>query len=488
MMLEKGAAMTMPAPLPRSTPENQGVSSASILSFLDGVESVIQDLHGFMYLRHGAVVAEGWWRPYRPDIQHMLFSLSKSFTSTAVGFAVSEGLLSVEAPVLSFFPKDAPRKPSPNLMAMKVRHLLTMTTGHDKDAMEATFKGGLRPERAFLALPVDHEPGTHFVYNTAATFMLSSIVQRLTGTTLTDYLTPRLFEPLGIQDPVWERHPNGVDFGGFGLSVRTEDIARFGQLYLDRGMWNGKRVVPEAWVAEATARQVPNGDAPDSDWSQGYGYQFWRCRPRGVYRGDGAFGQYCIVMPEQDAVIAINAGLGDMQAPLTRIWERLLPGMAEAPLPASPDTAALAERLRSLSCQPPAGERSRPEAAAISGAEYVFEKNPLGITGVSLAPGADSSVLTLWFGRLRSPVTLGWGQWRDGSMRQPRDHRRGSETHAVAAAGSWTTSDVFTAVIRQLDTPNALTVRAGARSCELELNVSFGPDNERRVLGKRRGA
>jgi CubicO group peptidase (beta-lactamase class C family) len=218
--------MTNVKSLPRSAPEAQGIPSSAIQAFVQAAEG-IQDLHSFMLLRHGAVVAEGWWYPYRAERPHMLFSLSKSFTSTAVGLAVAEGLLSVDDPVLKFFPQDAPRKVSPNLAAMQVRHLLSMVTGHDLDTTDRMIRKR-NPFKAFLALPVEHVPGTHFVYNSGASYMLAAIVQKLTGQTLVEYLTPRLFEPLGIEGAAWETHPNGVNFGGWGLNIKTEDIARFG--------------------------------------------------------------------------------------------------------------------------------------------------------------------------------------------------------------------------------------------------------------------
>ncbi len=205
---------------------------------------------------------------------------------------------------------------------MRVRHLLSMSTGHAEDTTRY-----LREEKdgnwvkAFLAQPVEYEPGTHFLYNSGATYMLSAIVQKLSGLKVVDYLRPRLFEPLGIENPRWETWPQGINTGGWGLNINTEDIARFGQLYLQSGMWHGQRLVPAAWIEEATARQVSNGSNPDSDWEQGYGYQFWRCR-HNAYRGDGAFGQYCLVMPDQDAVLAITSGVSDMQAVLNVIWAR----------------------------------------------------------------------------------------------------------------------------------------------------------------------
>src|SRR5262245_38947833 len=219
LVFERNDIVTAKHQLPRSAPEAQGILSSAILAFVEAAERNIHELHSFMLLRHGAVVAEGWWSPYAPDRPHMLFSLSKSFTSTAVGMAVAEGRLSVDDPVLSFFPEDTPEQVSENLASMRVHHLLSMSTGHAEDTTK-----GLReqPEgnwaRAFLAAPVEHQPGTHFLYNSGATYMLSAIVQRLTGMTLLEYLRPRLFEPLEIENPTWETCPRGINVGGWGLN------------------------------------------------------------------------------------------------------------------------------------------------------------------------------------------------------------------------------------------------------------------------------
>lgn len=329
------------SPLPRSRPEAQGISSSAILAFVEAADRSIDSLHSFMLLRHGCVVAEGWWAPHAADVPHVMHSLSKSFTSTAVGLVIAEGKLSVDDQVLKFFPEDAPAEQSDNLKAMRVSDLLRMVTGHQT---EPSRKADEPWVRTFLAHPVPFKPGTHFLYNTPGTYMLSAIVQKATGQTVLDYLRPRLFEPLGIEQPVWEASPQGITTGGFGLHIRTEDVARFGQLYLQMGQWQGKQLVPRAWVEVATRMQTSNGSNPRSDWDQGYGYQFWRCR-HGAYRGDGAFGQYCIVLREQDAVIAITSGLKDMQAPLDLMWEILLPEMRPAPLPADEAAGKKLERV-----------------------------------------------------------------------------------------------------------------------------------------------
>jgi CubicO group peptidase (beta-lactamase class C family) len=315
--------------LPRSSPEAQGISSAGIRAFVEAANEKVNTMHSFMLVRHGHVIAEGWWKPESADKPHVMHSLSKSFTSTAVGLAVAEGKLSVDDLVLKFFPEDAPPEPSAKLKSMRVRDLLTMSTGHET---EAKFTPETPWVQTFLAHPVPHKPGAHFLYNTPGSYMLSAIVQKVTGQTVLDYLRPRLFEPLGIDNPEWGSSPQGVTFGGFGLKIRTEDVAKFGQLYLQKGQWNGKQLVPASWVEQATARQVSNGSDPAKDWDQGYGFQFWRCR-HGAFRGDGANGQFCIVLPEQDAVIAITAETRDMQAELNVVWDHLLAAFQSSPLP-----------------------------------------------------------------------------------------------------------------------------------------------------------
>jgi CubicO group peptidase (beta-lactamase class C family) len=329
-------------PMPRSTPEAQGISSQAIRDFVEAADQ-INTLHSFMLVRHGQVIAEGWWEPEAPDKPHVLHSLSKSFNSTAVGLAIEDGKLSLDDPVLKFFPADAPTEPSDNLKAMKLRDLLTMTCGHDTEPKSV---GGAPSVKQFLGHPVLHKPGTHFQYNTMGSYTLSAIVTKATGQTTLEYLKPRLFEPLGIEHPEWESSPEGNSLGGYGLKLCTESIAKFGQLYLQKGKWDGRQLIPEKWIEEATSKQVPNDQESHAkigiDWQQGYGFQFWRCT-HNAFRGDGASGQFCLVIPEKDAVIAITADTGDMQGELNAVWERLFPAFQGERLP---DDAAGLERLK----------------------------------------------------------------------------------------------------------------------------------------------
>jgi CubicO group peptidase (beta-lactamase class C family) len=478
--------MPMTTNLPRSTPEEQGVASSAIEEFVRSADKTIQTLHSLMLLRHGHVIAEGWWYPWKPETPHMLFSLSKSFASTAVGMAVAEGRLSVEDPVISFFPEDKPKKVSANLAAMKVHHLLSMSTGHDQDTSGCVFPSRT-PFKEFLSLEVEHAPGTHFVYNTAATFMLSAIVQRLTSQTLLEYLRPRLFVPLGIEATDWESHPNGVNFGGWGLSITTEDIARFGQLYLQKGLWNGVRIVPETWVEVATSKQVSNGTVPESDWCQGYGYQFWRCR-HNSYRGDGAFGQFCIVMPEQDAVMAITAGVPDMQVVLNLVWEKLLPALEDKTLPpAKSSSTSLLHTLAGLAIDPPKGADTSPMAAKVSGKTYTFERNYETLQSLRFDFGAESGRLTthlLGGGTKRGKRSLefGYSAWKAGATALG-----GLSLQSVAASGTWTADDTFTLTLCQVETPFTLTINCRFEGeqvfFDLQSNVAFGPTEKPQIAG-----
>jgi CubicO group peptidase (beta-lactamase class C family) len=479
-ILHPSGAISMPTtPLPRATPESQGIPSSAIADFLAHAEN----LHSFMLLRHGCVVAEGWWHPYRPEAPHMLFSLSKSFTSSAVGLAVAEGHLSIDDPLLKFFPEQAPRLVNPNLAAMQVHHLLSMSTGHDQDTtMRIMFKRD--PVKAFLALPVEHAPGTHFIYNSGASFLLATLVQKLVGATLLEYLTPRLLEPLGIQGAAWESHPNGVNFGGWGLSVKTEDIARFGQLYVQKGDWQGRQLLPAAWVELATAKHVDNGNEPNSDWAAGYAFHFWRCQPVGIYRGDGAFGQYCIVMPEQDVVLAITGAVAEMQPTLNLVWEHLLPAMAPAPLPKDEAAvAALRQSLQGLALTPPDGEPDSPLAEKLSGQVFKFPSNPETLHSLSFDFSAGSMRYRLLGGGPRRgthTLSFGHGSWVEGIS--PLFSPLGVLTRLpteVVASGAWVSPEEFHLTLCQYASPFIVTLAFTFAGEQVTLvprfNVNFGP-------------
>ncbi len=472
--------------LPRSTPEAQGISAAAISDFVEVADKTIHDIHSLMIMRHGAVVTEGWWHPFEEERNHVLFSLSKSFTSSAIGLAVDEGLLTVNDPVIGFFPDDLPATVSDNLASMTVHHLLAMYTGHSEDTT-----GYLRSSadgnwvKAFLAQPATYPPGSYFLYNTGATYMLSAIVQKLTGQTLIDYLTPRLFAPLGIANPTWETCPRGINTGGYGLKITTEDIACFGQMYLQKGVWQGQQILPGAWVAEATRYHSDNSPNENVDWAQGYGYQFWRCQ-HNAYRGDGAFGQFCVVLPEQDAVIAITSGVGPMQPTLDLIWEHLLPAFGPVALPA--DGAAhsrLQERLAGLAIPPQAGESSSAIAQQVTGRSYRMAENVRGIRTFSFDFGPEQNICTIEGPWGEEQIVCGVGEWRKGESLFAERERQ-----PAAVSGAWSTPDTFAFRVYFYESPFCVSYTCrfddDTLTVESALNVAFGPTGLPQLVGKAR--
>ena len=474
--------------LGRCAPEAQGISSAALMAFVEDVEANIQELHSFMLLRHGQVVAEGWFTPYGPENLHLLFSLSKSFTSTAVGMAVAEKKLSIDDTVLSFFPDDAPKGPSKNLAAMRVRDLLSMSTGHAEDSTQRmTSRGDGNWVKGFFAVPVKHEPGTHFVYNSGASHMLSAIVQKVVGMPLMEYLMPRLFEPLGIEGMTWESDPRGINTGGWGLSIKTEDIARFGQMYLQKGVWNGERLLSEEWVEMATSKQIDNDKVPGTppDWQQGYGFQFWRCQ-NNAYRGDGAFGQYCIVLPEQDAVLAITSAVKDMQAVLNLVWKHLLPAMGPEALPADEVThQRFLKKVGRLSLHAPKGKSTGAAARVASGKVFNFEENPLGLKSISLVFAGKTPALTVRDALGKHTLTCGLDGWvlsKTTAFRVPNPHQHHAPVQpprTVAAACTWTDEDTLLITARFYETPFYYSFSCKFNGDEMtltaEVNVSLVP-------------
>lgn len=466
--------------LPRSSPEAEGVSSEAILKFLNAAEASTTEFHSIMILRHGRVITEGWWKPYGPELRHTLYSTSKSFTSTAVGLAVMEGRLDVEDKVIPFFPDLLPDTVSPHLSDLEIRHLLTMSAGQDPDPTSFITTSDTNWVRGFLDYPVEDAPGTTFLYNSMATFMLSAIVQKVTGEQVIDYLTPRLFEPLDIRGMDWEVSPGGINTGGWGLRVRTEDMARFGQLYLRQGKWNGTTILSGDWVEEATrshiiqSPELPPETREESDWLQGYGYQFWRCR-HGAFRADGAFGQFIVVMPEQDAVVAITAESPDMQSELDLVWDYLLPAFTPEMLP--PDekaSAALNDRLNNLALPFPQGVVEVFHAMDVSGKKYRFDSNSPGIESLEIKFTLEKTCEILLEQKGKSySLRFGEGDWlfqeteKHGPnlLNRALNHFEGLRTEKVAGSYAWTDEHTLELVLRYIESPHHETYR-----------IVFGPD------------
>ena len=465
-----------------STPEEAGISSRDILHFVEALEAAQPDaIHSVMLRRHGNIVAQGWWAPYNPESNHLLWSLSKSFTSTAIGIAQDEGLLSIDDLVISFFPEDVPEEPSANLKAMRISDLLRMNTGHLHEPAFRSMQTNNWP-KAFLAHPVDFKPGTHFQYNSMATYMCSAIIQKVTGMSTLDYLTPRLFEPLGIKNPTWETDPMGINVGGWGLSVRTEDISKLGQLYLQKGKWEGKELISEAWVEAATGNQTSNGSNPESDWDQGYGYQFWQCR-HNAYRGDGAFGQYCLVLPEQDAVLAITSGSDDLQGILNVVWEYLLPAFKEGSLPADEEgVEQMNQKLHGLAMTLAEGEESSILASKLSGLSYTLDENSRSIHSISFNFEASPTEITINTDQETYTLKAGFQKTEPGILPNPL-----LVSQKVAASGAWEAPNSYRVNLIYYETPQSMNFTFKFEGNKLlwdtEHTASFGSRHPQQLTG-----
>jgi hypothetical protein len=313
--------------------------------------------------------------------------------------------------------------------------------------------------------------------------MLSAIIQKVARETLLEYLKPRLFEPLGIEDPTWESDPDGINTGGWGLSLKTGDISKLGQLYLQKGHWNGKQLVSEDWVEEATSFQTSNGSDPDSDWEQGYGYQFWRCR-HNCYRGDGAFGQFCIVMPDQDAVLAITSGSSDMQAILNIVWDHLLPGMEKNALPPDDEgLKSLHEKLLGLAISTVEGEENSTNAQGISGRTYIIEPNKMGIKSISFDFDSSPDVITLMIEELEQSFRVGYQTMEMGSLHSSR-----MLSKDIAVSGAWESPERYHIKIIYYETPHSFDFTFQFKEDKLiwdtDMNVSLGPSEMEQLKGK----
>ncbi|MET1051173.1 MAG: serine hydrolase domain-containing protein [Mycetocola sp.] len=400
--------------LPRSTPSAHAVDARGISAFVTAVENTPDvEPHSLMLLRDGAVLAEGWWGPYTPERVHLLYSLSKSFTSTAAGLAVTEGLLSLDDTIISHFPELDAEITDARSRSIRVRHLLAMASGHRDETLDRALE--LDPEnlvRGFLLLPPDEDPGTVFAYNQPCTYTVARIIERVSGQSLTEYLRPRLLDPLGIDDVGWFTDASGFELGFSGLHAQTEAIAALGQLYLQRGEWDGRQLLPTAWVDEATRSHISTGSDAASDWEQGYGFQFWMARHG--FRGDGAYGQFCVILPEHGVVLAMTGQSLDMQAVLNLAWQHLLPAIGDAgdTRGSTEADAALADQLSALALSPVAGDTTGPR-----GASGTFSPAPgnrvssLTSVDVSGAEPGGTWLVSLVEGEDRIDVTPGFGSW-----------------------------------------------------------------------------
>lgn len=406
--------------------------------------------------------------PYAPGRVHLLYSLSKSFTSTAAGFCVAEGRFALADRVVDLLPEHTPDDVAERVSALTVHHLLSMSTGHREDTLDRALS--LEPNdvvRGFLRIPPEMPVGSRHAYNNSTTYVLAALVEKATGLALLDYLRPRLLDPLRIGAAHWDLDEHGQAVGFTGLHLQTESIAAFGQLLLQDGVWEGQRVLPEGWVELATRTHIDNAESGENpDWQQGYGYQFWMSRHG--FRGDGALGQFCVVVPELDLVVATTAFSPDMQVLLDAVWAHLLPGASGIRVGAGddPDLAAehdLADRLAHLAL--PVVETDPEVVLSLTRTFEVTDADRLSPfttgTRVTVTPDGDDTVVTVALSETALTFGCGRSQWTEGSL----------DGTPVVCRGGWTDPEKFEADLVLIETPHRIRLHASGTRLEATWNA-----------------
>lgn len=421
----------------RAAPELHGVSADAILAFLQAAQRSSFELHSFMLYRSGAVIAEGWWDPYRADRIHMTHSATKSFAVCGVGLALAEGRFSLQDKVVSFFPEMLPAEVDPKLAAMSVEDLLTMRTGHAEEVSGSVWRQVKTSWVAeFFKIPVVYQPGTKFVYTSAATYMLSAIISKTTGQPLRDYLQPRLFAPLNITHFEWPLDPHGISPGANGLSCRTADLLKLGVLHLQQGVWNGKQVLPREWVAAVQAQHVPGK----------YGYQWW-LGPHD-YSARGLFGQYVLVFPDSDAVLAITAAIQPGRNFLGSLLYQHFPAAFGAQALPADDHADLQLKgvTKTLQLLPPLKPAQSPLAARINGRRFDMAANEDGVLSLQFDFSASRCRFTMTDARGTHVIEAGLRQRIESTTSMSAyklHHEYQFDFMRVSAGGSWQDEQTF---------------------------------------------
>ena len=308
--------------------EDFGRMDEAVTAYLQDIRhftgSTTVELNSVMVLQHGKKLLEWYDNCYGPDFRNICWSASKTFTSAAVGFAVQEGLLSLDDCLVDYLKKEQlPDQVSDTLAGLTLRNLIIMSSGLSKDAIADL--GSYCPDctiKSILSRGFAFEPGSRYRYNSFNTYLLSAVITNITGQRLSEYLKPRLFEPLGIRNYYWDLSLEGYDMGGWGLYLTTEGLAKMGQLYLQKGLWDGKQLLASQWIEESmTAHIFQSGTkVPGDDHASGYGYQMWVNAVGGGARLDGAHGQWVIICPDKDAVIVITQNTNARKS-ISFVWK-----------------------------------------------------------------------------------------------------------------------------------------------------------------------
>ena len=426
-----------------ASPESQGVPSGAVQEFIEKL-SGLDSIHSVMMLRHDRLIAQTWWKPFAPEYKHELFSVSKSFVSAAVGIAQGEGFFTLKDKLVDFFPEKLNGKVSERMRKVTLRNLLTMASGHDNCPMGKLFQGQDFVQ-GFLEDELAFEPGSTFIYNSAATYMLAAVIRKTTGMNVLDFLQERLFLPIGIRAEKWDCCPAGTNLGGWGFWLKSEDLLRFGRLMLNGGCWDGKQLIPADYVKEATSFQIDNSANEQPDWKLGYGYQFWR-GSMNSFRADGACGQYILVLPDHDMTVVITSGVSYMQNIMTMFWETVGAALQDQPLADDPIAEESLKKILASRELPPAGSALRPVPV-----DRCFElaKNSLQLKKLEFAFSAEACTVRFCHADGK-PEDLVAGY---GCHTLNRLTLNENEERILAASAAWQSSDQLEIQVYAVETP-----------------------------------
>ncbi len=394
------------------TPESAGIPSTALERFYREIETLKMPLHSFLLLRHGNLIAEGYWSPHTPDERHIVYSVSKSITSLAVGFCIEEGRFRLTDKIVDLFPEKIDFPVDGFTKEITVEHLLTMRSGHPA----ATDRTGPDWVKTYLMTPPPCPPGTVFGYDSMATHTLCALVQKTTGMKMMEYLKPRLFDPLGIEGAYCQEDPMGINTGSRGVHCKTGDMAKLGQLFLQKGHWLGKQVVPQSWLEAATQKQADTAaNVINLDGNTGYGYQFWRLRGD-AYGCRGIGGQWVVVIPSLDMVWVSTGNLlddgGSDDLVLRLFWSMIAPFVEFGPLPENPEAyGRLLALTRELALPMPDGAEEGKLLTALPGKTYAFRPNEAGLASVGFTKVEDALGIDLRFREDSLCIRAGLGNW-----------------------------------------------------------------------------
>jgi CubicO group peptidase (beta-lactamase class C family) len=478
--------------LPRGSLESAGISAGAVLNFVNNINQ--NGAHSYILARHGQVVSQGYWTPFKPQLYHSLLSVTKSFTSTAIGFAVQEGLVKLDDFVIEYFQDKLSNPPCENMRKMRVEHLLKMSTGHGGDYSMLWNHSPINEKDVtkdaddvyhFLTTYVPDEPGSIFRYNSGATFMLGAILQKVSGLNVVEYLKPRLFEPLNI-DVRADVNKQGQNHCAGGFQIKPEDLVKFGLFYINKGKWNGRQLLSPEWIEEATSKQADTAVAGsvaafDKNWAAGYGYQFWMSADGHSFRADGMYGQFVIMSPKSGSVLVMLSGSADVRK-LMRDGLDLIASVdsGEENNSDTDSNAELEEKLRNLQLALPEGEEldSRP----IPSYKYKLSENELGFTAIQI----ESQILKIWLDKdseppfLTAPVGQSWTTTVNGENPFGYNLLIGE----LALSGAWSNDNLVIDIIIA-ETVGGYRFELSFKSHYLEIFISKLPDfsSKFKILG-----